>query len=81
MALCRGADTVVAGQFPLPDGPSVDPDRDHVTARILAHTYEGLAEGLAPAVALRRAQRAIRADSLFPVPLNWAGLIALGLPH
>lgn len=79
VALCRGAETVIGGIYPLPDGPSRDPGRsDHPTAGILAILYRLLAEGMAPSSALRAAQRQWRREQGRPVPaLLWAGLVSM----
>ncbi|MFC8730619.1 CHAT domain-containing protein [Streptomyces bacillaris] len=78
VALCRGAETVIGGIYPLPDGPSRVPGRgDHPTARILTILYRLLAEGMAPSSALRAAQRQWRREQ-GPVPvLLWAGLVSM----
>ncbi|MGW0823752.1 CHAT domain-containing protein [Streptomyces sp. NPDC002845] len=77
VALCRGAETVIGGIFPLPDGKGKNPLYSHPTARILAVLYRLLAEGVAPATALRTAQRRFRAE-VGPVPPRlWAGLVSI----
>ncbi|MER6392822.1 CHAT domain-containing protein [Streptomyces sp. NPDC001523] len=77
VALCRGAETVIGGIFPLPDGKAKNPRYSHPTARILAILYRLLAEGVPPSTALRAAQRQFRAE-VGPVPPRlWAGLVSL----
>ncbi|MEQ6026008.1 CHAT domain-containing protein [Streptomyces salinarius] len=77
VALCRGAETVIGGIFPLPDGKGKNPLYSHPTARILAALYQLLAEGVAPATALRTAQRRFRAEVGPVPPLLWAGLVSI----
>lgn len=77
VALCRGAETVIGGIFPLPDGKGKNPLYSHPTARILAALYQLLAEGVAPATALRTAQRQFRAEVGPVPPLLWAGLVSI----
>ncbi|MGW0552285.1 CHAT domain-containing protein [Streptomyces altiplanensis] len=78
VALCRGAETVVGGIYPLPDGPSRGArSSDHPTVGILVILYRLLAEGMAPSSALRAAQRQWRGEQ-GPVPvLLWAGLVSM----
>ncbi|WP_328429596.1 CHAT domain-containing tetratricopeptide repeat protein [Streptomyces sp. NBC_00443] len=77
VALCRGAETVIGGIFPLPDGRAKNPRDSHPTARILAILYRLLAEGVPPSTALRTAQRQYRAE-VGPVPPRlWAGLVSI----
>ncbi|MFG2540135.1 CHAT domain-containing protein [Streptomyces sp. NPDC048511] len=77
VALCRGAETVIAGIYPLPDGKGKNPLYSHPTARILAALYQFLAQGTAPATALRAAQRQFRAEVGPVPPLLWAGLVSI----
>ncbi|MFE4392195.1 CHAT domain-containing protein [Streptomyces sp. NPDC056844] len=77
VALCRGAETVIGGIFPLPDGKGKNPLYSHPTARILAALYQLLAEGVAPATALRTAQRQFRAEAGPVPPRLWAGLVSI----
>ncbi|MET7650006.1 CHAT domain-containing protein, partial [Streptomyces sp. NPDC005486] len=53
VALCRGAETVIGGIFPLPDGRAKNDRYSHPTARILAILYQLLADGFPPSTALR----------------------------
>ncbi|MEU8845294.1 CHAT domain-containing protein [Streptomyces sp. NPDC048564] len=77
VALCRGAETVIGGIFPLPDGRAKNPRYSHPTARILAILYRLLATGVPPSTALRSAQRQYRAE-VGPVPPRlWAGLVSI----
>ncbi|MFE6765311.1 CHAT domain-containing protein [Streptomyces sp. NPDC057689] len=77
VALCRGAETVIGGIFPLPDGKGRNPLYSHPTARVLATLYQLLAENAAPATALRTAQRRFRAEVGPVPPLLWAGLVSI----
>ncbi|MFJ8078533.1 CHAT domain-containing protein [Streptomyces sp. NPDC096176] len=78
VALCRGAETVIGGMFPLPDGRANNPRYSHPTARILAVLYQLLAEGMPPSTALRTAQRRFRAEvGLSAPPRLWAGLVSI----
>ncbi|MEU6211360.1 CHAT domain-containing protein [Streptomyces sp. NPDC047023] len=77
VALCRGADTVIGGIFPLPDGELPGNRPDHATAKVVAILYGLLAEGVPPSTALRRAQRQWRRDTGHPPPWLWAGLVSI----
>jgi hypothetical protein len=77
VALCRGAETVIGGIFPLPDGKARNARYSHPTARILAVLYQLLAEGVAPSTALRSAQRRFRAEVGSVPPRLWAGLVSI----
>ncbi|MBQ0906139.1 CHAT domain-containing protein [Micromonospora sp. U21] len=76
-ALCRGAETVIGGIFPLPDGPTANPVYSHPTAGILAILYRLLADGVPPSSALRAAQRRWRRERGPVPPWLWAGLISI----
>ncbi|MEU6314965.1 CHAT domain-containing protein [Streptomyces sp. NPDC047014] len=73
VALCRGADTVIGGIFPLPDGGRTE----HATAKVVAILYGLLAQGVPPSIALRRAQRQWREEAEHPPPWLWAGLVSI----
>lgn len=77
VALCRGAETVIGGIFPLPDGRAKNPRHSHPTARILAILYRLLAQGVPPSTALRTAQRQYRAEVGTVPPRLWAGLVSI----
>ncbi|MEV4824188.1 CHAT domain-containing protein [Micromonospora sp. NPDC049274] len=79
VALCRGAETVLGGLFPLPDGTAGNPEYSHATATILSHLYGLLSSGVPPSIALRRAQRRWRESRPEAPPVFWAGLVALGV--
>ncbi|MGC4785018.1 CHAT domain-containing protein [Micromonospora zamorensis] len=80
VALCRGAETVLGGLFPLPDGVAKKkPEYSHPTAAILGHLYGLLSSGVPPSVALRRAQRQWRESRPEAPPVLWAGLVVLGV--
>ena len=46
--------------------------------RLLAVFHEGVRDGLGPAVALRKAQDAVRAVPETAAPVHWAGWLLLG---
>jgi len=77
VALCRGANTVIGGIFPLPDGPSRRPQYSHATATLLELFYPLLAQCVPAPAALRLAQREWRRERSDPPPLLWAGLVAI----
>ncbi|GAA2190133.1 CHAT domain-containing tetratricopeptide repeat protein [Micromonospora lupini] len=79
VALCRGAETVLGGLFPLPDGTAANPEYSHATATIVSHLYGLLSAGVPPSIALRRAQRRWRESRPEAPPVLWAGLVALGV--
>ncbi|MFD9502531.1 CHAT domain-containing protein [Streptomyces sp. NPDC060035] len=77
VALCRGAETVIGGLYPLPDGQSQTLGLSHPTSGILTILYRLLAEGMAPSSALRTAQRQWRREH-GPTPAwLWAGLVSI----
>lgn len=81
VALCRGAETVIGGLFPLPDGEARNPSYSHSTAHILAHLYPLLAKGATAPRALREAQRQWRKDRPPIPPWLWAGLVSITTRH
>ncbi|HVS10717.1 MAG TPA: CHAT domain-containing tetratricopeptide repeat protein, partial [Planctomycetota bacterium] len=64
-----GSDSVVATLWSVADEASAD---------LMAELYEGLADGLPKAEALRRARLAVRADPRFAHPYYWAPFVLLG---
>jgi CHAT domain-containing protein/tetratricopeptide (TPR) repeat protein len=64
-----GASRVVASLWPVPD---------RATAELMERFYQALAEGQAPAAALRRAQLDLRKIPGFEHPSRWAGFVLVG---
>jgi hypothetical protein len=77
VALCRGAETVIGGIYPLPDGRATKPEYSHPTSRILTVLYQLIAEGVPPSTALRAAQRRWRGEVGLTPPWLWAGLVSI----
>jgi CHAT domain-containing protein/tetratricopeptide (TPR) repeat protein len=67
--LAAGVPTVIAALW------NVD---DRATAKLMAHFYDQLAEGVSVATALQGAQGALRRDPSTRLPHFWAGFIVVG---
>ncbi|MEM7051941.1 MAG: CHAT domain-containing tetratricopeptide repeat protein [Acidobacteriota bacterium] len=57
---------------------SLWPVADRSTAELVRHFYGAIAQGSAPAAALRQAQGVLRRDPRFARPESWAGFVMVG---
>ena len=79
LALCRGAEAVVGGQFPLPDGE--DDEYGFATSAIVASVYQSLSRGDDLAESVRSAQAEWLNEHPDAPPFWWAGWMVLEAPR